>query len=134
MKQADKAFKRHIKARAQFSGLSVVIADGVVYRDKPFAPLELLGPARGATAVVLPYRAHRLGAALDASAVLGPAGLLLGMGRKQKAQTVVALANGRQVTGTVEGGAVIRSVIADAAVFNAVANAPGLLTSVNISA
>jgi hypothetical protein len=113
--------KKELKAKAKFRGLGVMIVEGNVYLDKPFTEPKLLGSVGGAQASVVPYKAHRKGAAIDTALVLGPAGLLVGASKKAMAMTVVAMPNGESVTDKIEGGWLIRTSQADALKFNVIA-------------
>jgi hypothetical protein len=123
------ADRRALLDRPKPAGRRVVLASlGVMIRgDEVWTMAGLLkslyaGPLAGATAeITTGGRVHRVGAAAGASLVLGPVGLLAGLGTKSKASAFVVFADGTLREKKLDGNAEVRRAQAAAVRFNVLA-------------
>lgn len=108
-------------AERHFRGLGVKVVSGNVY-SAGFTS-RLLGPLEGAEASVQTRRSHRVGAAVDATLLLGPIGMLASVTKKDLGTAVIAFADGSVHTTRLDGKLAIRAAAEHAAGFNAMTRA-----------
>lgn len=112
----------------QFISLGVrVEGDRVRTRGGGWALSRDLGPLPGASVTVTDaVRVHRVGAAAAAVAVTGaPLAALVGLGSKSTATAVFVFADGSTWSKPLKGNGPVRSALAEAVRFNAMASAAG---------